>query len=761
MRTIDTLEWLFGMAFRGGLVLAFALVVGVACRRLSAAKRYGLWLVALLATLALPAAMLCGPAWRILPRPEIGAAMPAQREIANEPLVLSSETQWEQPLPDVTQSMPVEIQSSIEPVRVEVAPKAAWDWRVLFWIWAAGAVIGFARLGMSALHLRKLATRKTDITDAVHSQIREAAVAVGLKSLPQVVVGEAGSAPMVWGVWRKVLMLPSGFEAWAEPKLQAVLLHEFAHLARRDPLALWLGQIAQVLRWFDPLAWLTLRRLRADQERACDDAVLRHGVPASDYAECLLAFSTQKSRESDVLLCGLSMARPGSVQDRLTAILDKSLSRSGAVRGWWPTVAGVGMVLALPLALIHAVESSKLRGSIVDRSGLVLAETRPDGLRVYPEKELAAHVVGVAMREDSALEGRLGVEESLNSRLKEGRQVMLTLDAGLQRFAEQELAASGCQGAAVAMDLKTGGLLVLASSSGFDPNKIAASGEKSALGTHRFSSRAVHREYTPGTGLTLCTAMAALREGRENTAIHCESSVLIDGKTFRSWNKADVGEFKLEDALIKAQYVYFFEMAQKIGAEPLARMAANLGLGEKTGISLPGEAKGHFLEADLGDQKSAGSREGIGNAYLANMAIGHGPILATPLQMAQLASVIATRGNAWRPVLLAGQRGGKLPNPGLSEEQWALLHRVMRCDTTGLNRTGWSSSVSIAMKTSLTHGNKGENSMDGVIGFAPVEHPTLAFAVLLESNPNGKLLLGAAAPIAKRMVETAIAVQGR
>jgi cell division protein FtsI/penicillin-binding protein 2 len=65
------------------------------------------------------------------------------------------------------------------------------------------------------------------------------------------------------------------------------------------------------------------------------------------------------------------------------------------------------------------------------------------------------------------------------------------------------------------------------------------------------------------------------------------------------------------------------------------------------------------------------------------------------------------------------------------------------------------------MKTSLTHGNKGENSMDGVIGFAPVEHPTLAFAVLLESNPNGKLLLGAAAPIAKRMVETAIAVQGR
>ena len=94
--------------------------------------------------------------------------------------------------------------------------------------------------------------------------------------------------PMTWGIVRPVVMLPADAAQWPADRLRTVLLHELIHVRRCDLLAQALAQVACCLYWFHPLAWLALRQLRDERERACDDAVLLQGVPPHEYAAQLL-----------------------------------------------------------------------------------------------------------------------------------------------------------------------------------------------------------------------------------------------------------------------------------------------------------------------------------------------------------------------------------------------------------------------------------------------------------------------------------------
>ena len=98
--------------------------------------------------------------------------------------------------------------------------------------------------------------------------------------------------------------------AWSRERLRIVLLHEMAHIRRRDSLTQALAELAFCLYWFHPLVWLALRRLRAERERACDDLVLRAGTGASDYAAHLLAVA-RSFQSSEFSPAAVSMAAPG------------------------------------------------------------------------------------------------------------------------------------------------------------------------------------------------------------------------------------------------------------------------------------------------------------------------------------------------------------------------------------------------------------------------------------------------------------------
>ena len=108
--------------------------------------------------------------------------------------------------------------------------------------------------------------------------------------------------------------------------MRVVLLHELAHIRRRDCLVHCLAQAALALHWCNPMMWMALARLRAERERACDDLVLVAGTRGSDYAEHLLDIARQFRRQR-MGVAAVAMARPSELEGRLLAILDPLRSR--------------------------------------------------------------------------------------------------------------------------------------------------------------------------------------------------------------------------------------------------------------------------------------------------------------------------------------------------------------------------------------------------------------------------------------------------
>jgi carboxyl-terminal processing protease len=157
---------------------------------------------------------------------------------------------------------------------------------------------------------------------------------------------------MVWGLWRPTILLPDDAAGWPRDRLQVVLLHELAHIRRHDCLTQLLGQLARALYWFNPLAWLALRRLRIEQEQACDDSVLTQGYPGPDYAEHLLAVSVGY-RSGARPAIALAIATPSKIERRLRCILDSSRNRQPLSARRLGIAATIALAVSATLSVAH------------------------------------------------------------------------------------------------------------------------------------------------------------------------------------------------------------------------------------------------------------------------------------------------------------------------------------------------------------------------------------------------------------------------
>jgi beta-lactamase regulating signal transducer with metallopeptidase domain len=151
-------------------------------------------------------------------------------------------------------------------------------------------------------------------------------------------------------------LLPIGAVAWDDARLSAVLQHELAHIARRDLLVEMLAEVAVALYWYHPLAWLAARRENLAREQACDDAVLRSGAAAAEYASTLLALA--RTGRTATPSAVLALSRTSALETRVVALLDPSRSRSRASRrgrvGVFAAIAvasGLGLVDTVPVAV--------------------------------------------------------------------------------------------------------------------------------------------------------------------------------------------------------------------------------------------------------------------------------------------------------------------------------------------------------------------------------------------------------------------------
>ncbi|MDO8603403.1 MAG: penicillin-binding protein 2 [Candidatus Omnitrophota bacterium] len=323
---------------------------------------------------------------------------------------------------------------------------------------------------------------------------------------------------------------------------------------------------------------------------------------------------------------------------------------------------------------------------------------------------------------------------------KAGRDVYLTLDAGLQKLVYGLF--NGEKGAAVFMDPHNGEIFSLVSSPSYDPNgslSLAMRAKESPL-----LNRAIMGIYPPGSVFKIVTSMAALESKSVNTytGFVCTGKFNIGKDTFNCWNKDGHGYVDMEKALAWSCNVYFWHAGLLTGADKITEYASLFGLGRKTGIELFGESNGFVPSKEWRRQEK---KEIWYPGDTANFSIGQGDLLVTPLQVTRMIASIANGGSLVQPHILkqvgdAGATNFKTEPLKLAMENIDAIRRGMRKvveDPYGTGARVANKAVSVSAKTGTVQVRSGIMPHGWFVGFAPSEDPKICFAVFMENSGSG------------------------
>lgn len=176
----------------------------------------------------------------------------------------------------------------------------------------------------------------------------------GVRREVRLKVSPSDCTPWAWGAMRPVIVLPDGFARLPAESRQNAIEHEISHIARLDFLTALLGCVCCALYWFQPLAWLALRRMKRESECACDDRVLLAGGCRTTYAAQLLDIAKTIHQKSARPILGTAMAGRTAISRRITSILDLDKRRSTVTRMKTAWTLIVTLALVVPLAALKS-----------------------------------------------------------------------------------------------------------------------------------------------------------------------------------------------------------------------------------------------------------------------------------------------------------------------------------------------------------------------------------------------------------------------
>jgi penicillin-binding protein 2 len=452
----------------------------------------------------------------------------------------------------------------------------------------------------------------------------------------------------------------------------------------------------------------------------------------------------------------------------------------------------------LPLEVAQNLTKSEYE-SVKDRAKDFLI-VRPIYVRTYPNGKLAGQIIGYTGKTGRNLdgiidnhetlwpetEGREGIEQTFNELLngkhgeykltfdKDGRKtseklvkpavpgnnIITTLDLQLQQLAEKALEAKAKRGAIVIVDPSNGDILALASWPTFDPNlfvpSISAEKFKQLQGDPDIPllARAFRSAYPPGSTFKIAVGMAALETGavHANDLYQCVPAIQIGNITFHNWKKGDQGALNFVQALTQSCDTWFYQVGIKTGAQPIIDWASRLGFGAKCGIPLRAEAEGRVPTDEY--MKATHGRKLL-NGDIANLSIGQGDMLVTPLQMAQAMAIIANGGRVYQTRLVRQVQSvdqqivtayelREKRSIDVSAETMQEVREGMIEVVNGANGTGHSAElegVEVAGKTGTAQwGPKNkERTAAWFAGFLPSDQPKYAFAAVYEGEVGSKV----------------------
>lgn len=359
MMALGILEPLTGrlplFAFKGLAVVGLGFLGLALLRRRSASTRYFCWLLIFLALPLVPLGPLSGSRWHlplpVLPSPTAAAAaaLPPSSSGVAAPAIETIQ----KPVRSLAEPAPFNKKAGRSPQKPELerstVPTPPLTLLALIWLIGAGLMLAWYGLG----HLLMWhAGRRGDPRGLERWATRMANLAAG-RATPRIRVCTSVDAPMLWGFFRPLLLLPAQARSWSEDHIHMTLTHELYHLRRHDHRINALVQVVVALHWFNPLVYMARKRLAFEQERSCDDAVIRSGVAPHAYAELLLSLAW---RPRGILPAPSAAVSLGfDVKARLRQVLahDNSRGRVGRLALFF--LGSAVCLLLVPMAMLRPV----------------------------------------------------------------------------------------------------------------------------------------------------------------------------------------------------------------------------------------------------------------------------------------------------------------------------------------------------------------------------------------------------------------------
>jgi beta-lactamase regulating signal transducer with metallopeptidase domain len=707
-----------GAALKVTLALGAATLAAAALRRASAAARHFVWSLAVAGALALlpislaapllgpvPWSLSVAPGWEPAPEAPVGAldrSLPASEAKAA-------------PTPGAPGLNPGKDRAGAAPL----ARGQAWAWLSwAAWLWALGAALLAARwLGalLGAASLRRRAVPASP-EDPIRGALRDLARELGLRAAPPLRFTAEGLPPLTAGILRPAVLLPPSARTWTAERLRMVLLHELAHIRRRDCLTQTMAELLRALLWPHPLAHLAARQMRLLREAAADDLVLRSGARPSSYAghlcDIAAALAPRRALPASLALGALGEGPLHPLSARVQALLDPGADR----RPLRPRLAVPAAALcALGVPLLGTFTVSARKPAPVDSPPAVV----PTG----PAAPGSPAPLAALVRE------HLG--RSLPGGLPAGAQIELTIDPAIQALAEAEI-----DGLFAAYHPAAASVVVLSPRSG---EVLALAGKGGP------ALPPVQAAYDTGSTMKPLTVALALEQGaiRRDQTFFCENGAYPfdpgPGRSAPRGGKATMrdaaphGTLSVAQVLAVSSNIGAVKIYQALGREAFLRGLGRLRFGQAPPVEVPGAAPGSSLA--LTDE-----------VQVASVAAGEG-LRASPLQVAAAFAALANDGTYLPPTLLRAvrdpdgsaralppRRGVAVFSPATARAVLEMLEGVVH-GPEGTGRQAAIPGQRVAGKTGTASrvGEGGAHLRDGYyasfIGAVPAERPRLVILV--------------------------------
>lgn len=233
----------------------------------------------------------------------------------------------------------------------------------LLGIWLSGCGLFGLRILLGALRLWRLKHRSQPAADGpLLDEFQQQCLELHLRRHVQFLVGSNECVPMAWGVFRRVVLVPSSIQDWPAEQRRSVLLHELGHVARRDCLVQWIVELIRCVYWFQPLIQVAVWRLHVERENACDDLVLNSGVTSRQYARYLLEVVSQCRLPRVACALGVAMSARSRIERRLRTLLDDSRNRRRPGTRQLVGTLVAAALLSLPISMLQATDQADSPG---------------------------------------------------------------------------------------------------------------------------------------------------------------------------------------------------------------------------------------------------------------------------------------------------------------------------------------------------------------------------------------------------------------